>query len=69
MALSGSSLGISCSFSGTYSQDGKLGSVTGNYSCSTGEYGTFLAFEMTPSISGFTARVQGSNQYCQWCGY
>ena len=66
---SASNLGT-CTFSGNYSQIGKLGSVAGNYSCSSGERGAFLMFEMTPTISGFTARVQGSNQFCaQWSGF
>lgn len=70
MSVYATTLGVSCSFSGTYSQTGKLGSVSGNYSCSTGEIGNFTAFEMTPTISGFTARVQGSNQLaCSWSGY
>jgi hypothetical protein len=62
--------GTSCSFSGGYSQAGKLGQVQGTYSCTDGTHGTFVAFEMMPTISGFTARVQGQNQYCsQWSGY
>jgi hypothetical protein len=66
---SASNLGT-CTFSGTYSQIGKLGSVAGNYACSSGEQGPFLMFEMTPTISGFTARVQGANQFCtQWSGF
>jgi hypothetical protein len=67
--LSNSNLGT-CTFSGIYRQTGKLGEVDGSYSCSSGERGTFSMFEMTPTISGFTARVQGTNQYCaQWSGY
>jgi hypothetical protein len=66
---SSSNLGT-CTFSGTYSQTGKLGQVQGTYSCSSGEHGNFNMVEMTPTISGFTARVQGSNQFCpQWSGY
>lgn len=67
--FSSSNLGT-CTFTGTYSQMGKLGQVQGTYSCSSGERGNFDMFEMTPTISGFTARVQGSNQFCsQWSGY
>lgn len=58
-----------CTFAGTYEQVGKLGQVLGNYSCVNGVGGTFSAVEMTPTISGFTARVSGQNQYCQWSGY
>jgi len=63
-----SSIG-SCSFSGTYAQTGKLGQAQGSYSCSDGTIGTFSLVEMTPTISGFTARASGQNQYCQWTGY
>jgi hypothetical protein len=66
---SASSLGT-CTFSGAYTQYGKLGTVQGTYGCSSGERGTFSMFEMTPTVSGFTARVRGSNQYCaEWSGY
>ena len=58
-----------CSFGGTYSQTGKLGDVQGTYSCSDGTRGTFEAFEMTPTISGFNARIAGQDQFCQWAGY
>lgn len=58
-----------CTFSGTYTQTGKLGRAQGTYSCSNTAQGTFNAVEMTPTISGFTARVSGQNQYCQWSGY
>jgi len=58
-----------CNFAGDYVQTGKLGQVTGTYSCAGGVQGTFIAYEMTPTISGFTARVRGQNQYCQWQGF
>jgi hypothetical protein len=58
-----------CSFAGDYVQTGKLGQVTGTYACAGGAQGTFVAYEMTPTISGFTARIRGQNQSCQWQGY
>jgi hypothetical protein len=58
-----------CTFAGTYTQAGKLGQVNGSYTCPNGTNGTFAIFEMTPTISGFTGRVTGQNQYCQWSGY
>lgn len=58
-----------CTFNGTYAQTGKLGNVQGTYGCSDGTRGNFIAIEMTPTISGFTARVAGQSQYCQWSGY
>jgi hypothetical protein len=69
VSMAATTNGSSCSFSGTYTQTGKLGDVQGNYSCTDGTRGTFDAFEMTPTISGFTARIAGQNQYCNWSGY
>ncbi len=57
-----------CSFTGTYAQTGKLGQTQGSYSCASGISGTFSAAEMNPTISGFTARVNGQNQFCDWSG-
>jgi len=68
MSASSSTSG-SCAFSGNYSQTGKLGQIQGSYSCTDGTQGSFSAIEMTPTVSGFTARVYGQNQYCQWSGY
>jgi hypothetical protein len=61
--------GLVCSYVGAYTQTGKLGDVQGTYSCTDGTRGTFETFEMTPTISGLTARVTGRNQFCQWSGY
>lgn len=61
--------GGTCSFAGTYSQFGKLGDVTGAYSCSDGTRGTFHIYEMTSTISGFTGRMSGATQNCAWSGY
>ena len=58
-----------CTFTGQYTQTGKLGLVQGNYSCGSGEKGTFEVLEMTPTISGFTGRVNGPSQSCRWQGY
>jgi hypothetical protein len=70
LSLTVSVPGESCSFTGTYTQYGKLGQVVGNYTCTTGINGTFTAYDLTPTISGFTARVQGTNQYCSsWSGH
>jgi hypothetical protein len=43
--------------------------VQGTYTCTAGTYGNFSMVEMTPTISGFTARVSGQNQYCVFSGY
>lgn len=58
-----------CTYTGTYGQTGKLGQVSGNYSCTNGVQGAFALAEMTPTISGFTGRIVGQNQFCQFSGY
>jgi len=63
------SSGLGCTFNGTYSQIGKLGSVDGTYTCTDSTVGQFSLAEVTRTISGFTARAFGSNQFCQWTGY
>ena len=46
-----------CNWTGTYPQDGQVGRVGGNYSCSTGETGTFRFFEIQSSMSGIMGRL------------
>jgi hypothetical protein len=50
----------SCSYSGTMTQAGQMGSVTGNFSCSDGSLGTFTIFEVQVNPSGITARTARS---------
>jgi hypothetical protein len=57
-----------CTYTGSYAQYGKLGQVTGTYTCSNGVQGSFQLFEMAPTISGFTARIIGQNQFCDFAG-
>jgi len=59
----------SCTYGGAYSQAGKLGQVNGSYTCTNGVQGSFVLVEMTPTISGFTGRIVGQNQFCQFSGY
>jgi hypothetical protein len=49
-----------CTYSGTLSQDGQMGSVVGTYHCNTGTFGNFTAFEMQVNITGFTGRFVDS---------
>jgi hypothetical protein len=69
ISISLSASPISCSFSGTYSQKGKLGRLDGTYSCTDGTQGSFFVYDMTPTVNGFNGRAVGQNQYCQWAGY
>jgi hypothetical protein len=50
--------GGSCSFAGTLTQSGQMGSVVGSYVC-TGESGTFQLFEMQVNPTGVTGRFTG----------
>jgi len=58
----------SCTFTGSYSQTGKLGEATGTYNCADGTAGTFDYVEMNGTISGFSGRMSGRSQFCQWTG-
>ena len=58
--------GSSCTLNGTYSQLGRMGTVQGQYSCTSGEVGNGLVFEMNNTVSTITARVrfQSTNIGC-----
>ena len=61
-----------CNFNGTYGQQGKLGSVTGNWSCTIGgapyNNGTFTITDLTVTVRGFNGGFIGQDQYCQYNG-
>ncbi len=50
-----------CTYRGPYVQDGKLGSFSGQYSCTDGETGTMRFFELAEHSQGITARFEGSS--------
>jgi hypothetical protein len=62
--------GGSCSYSGAYTQAGRMGSFNGALACSSGTTGTATAFEIEGSISAFTARATASlgGGVCNWSG-
>jgi hypothetical protein len=49
--------GGSCTYTGTLAQAGQMGSVSGSYSCSSGETGTFAIFEMQGTPQGISGRM------------
>jgi hypothetical protein len=61
-----------CTFGGTYSQAGKMGSLSGNWNCTfgtqPGNAGTFTISEIDMTPRGFNGRFTGSDQYCQYSG-
>jgi hypothetical protein len=68
ISLSTSTAVGACTYTGTYTQNGKLGQVSGNYTCSSGVQGVFMLLEMTPTVSGFSSRIVGQNQFCDFAG-
>ncbi|MGC1816389.1 MAG: hypothetical protein WA900_01875 [Casimicrobiaceae bacterium] len=59
-----SSASGACTFLGTYAQFGKLGSVDGTYSCTSGEAGTFQIYEIVVTETGLLARFSEQSNYC-----
>ena len=49
--------GRQCFWAGTYIQDGQVARAGGDYSCASGEVGTFNFFEIQSSISGIMGRL------------
>jgi hypothetical protein len=67
--FAGNGAPANCTFNGTYSQNGKLGNVAGNWSCSTTNAGAFTISEITSSITGWSGRFSGNDQSCRYTGY
>jgi hypothetical protein len=63
--------GAVCTYSGPYSQNGKLGAFRANYSCSNGDVGQLDLFETTNRAGMISARVSGqsTNLGCAYSGY
>jgi hypothetical protein len=58
--------GVSCGYSGMYSQDGRLGSVDGTFNCSNGKSGTFSIDAMEAGVDGFVARLTTKVSTCTY---
>lgn len=61
---------IGCTYSGTYSQSGQFGAISGTYSCINGDAGTFVTDHMTVAPFGAMMQVSGSSTTtgCQSAG-
>lgn len=57
-----------CNYSGTYFQDGRMGSVSGSFACTGGITGMFNAIEVEANLTGLTARVASQSNSCFWSG-
>lgn len=55
--------GVMCTYSGTLSQAGQMGSISGTYSCNTSDNGSFNMFELQVNISGITGRFAQSSSF------
>jgi hypothetical protein len=62
------STGASCTYTGTYAQDGRTGMMSGNYTCTGGVVGTFQASEIDANVQGITARVTATDNFCSFSG-
>jgi hypothetical protein len=62
----GTSSNYTCSYNGTYTQQGRMGTISGNGLCSDGINVTFLATEVQPNAQGITMKV-ASNQITGTC--
>lgn len=53
-----------CMYTGTYTQHGRVGSVTGTYTCADGPSGTFTLSGLETSEKTFGARIDASHPSC-----
>ena len=61
----------SCIYSGTYTQTGRMGSITGAATCTdaAGQLGSFNAFELQVTPAGFMGRASVTFGSCVWAGH
>jgi hypothetical protein len=57
-----------CTFSGTYSQQGQLGRADTNYLCTNGAAGTATFFDLKIETSGIVGRYDGVDVSCRFDG-
>lgn len=61
--------GGSCTYAGTLSQFGQMGEISGgSYSCTNGNFGNFLAYELQVNITGITGRFSDTATALQCSG-
>ena len=61
-----------CTFTGTYTPQGRLGAVSGNFSCTfngtPGNAGTFNLSAVDAGVYGFSSAFSGHDQFCSYSG-
>jgi hypothetical protein len=60
---------LTCTYSGTFAQQGRMGEVTGNFSCSDGTSGPFSLVEIEASAHGILARLFTTVRGCSVHGH
>lgn len=71
MTISGSfAKGSACTYSGAYTQAGRIGAVASSYTCSDGDQGSMSFFEMTKRAGMFSGKLQGHSisDACDYTG-
>jgi hypothetical protein len=67
-----SGVSSTCTFNGTYTPQGRLGSISGNFSCNfgttPGNAGTFTLNAVDAGAYGFSSSFSGHDQFCTYAG-
>ena len=62
-----------CTFSGTYTPQGRLGAASGNFTCTfgatPGNAGSFTMSALDASTTGFSGNFSGRDQFCSYSGF
>lgn len=57
-----------CTYTGNYSQAGRMGTVQGNFSCTDDTNANVTLYEMRRDGNGITGRLQGTDGQCEYVG-
>lgn len=68
LAIRATGASATCTFGGAYEQAGRMGSMSGSYSCTNGTLGTFEAFEIESNPQMFSARMTTHTNNCDFSG-
>ena len=68
LAIRATSNSATCVYSGTYVQEGRMGSMKGPYTCTNGTFGSFEASEIEANPQMFSAKVAITTNVCNFSG-
>ncbi len=68
LAIQATGGSATCVYSGTYVQEGRMGSMKGAYTCTNGTFGTFEASEIEANPQVFSAKVTTLTNVCNFSG-